>query len=104
MTDTPDLAALTARVRGLIDERPPLGHTLTLDLDETGRIFIDGTGEDSVVDNRDTLAGCTITLSAETLAGLLDGTVDGGEAFMNGQIKIAGNFEVALILAGMFSE
>ena len=103
MTDASSLAALTDRVRSLVGQKPPLGHTLTLDLGETGRIFVDGTGTDSVVDNRETLAGCTITLSAETLAGLLDGTVDGGSAFMNGQIKVAGDFQVALTLAGMFS-
>jgi len=104
MTDPTSLADLTDRVRTLIGQQPPLGHTLSLALDGTGQIFIDGTGDASIVDNRDTLAGCTVSLSAETLTGLLDGTVDGGDAFMNGQIKIAGNFEVALILAGMFSD
>ncbi|MEM8589784.1 MAG: SCP2 sterol-binding domain-containing protein [Pseudomonadota bacterium] len=108
MTEATSLTALTDRVRSLFGQQSPLGHTLTLDLGETGRIFVDGTGSgtgaDSVVDNRETLAACTITLSAETLAGLLDGTVDGGSAFMNGQIKVAGDFQVALILAGMLSD
>ena len=104
MTDATSLTALTDRVRTLVGQQSPLGHTLTLDLGEAGRIFVDGTGADSVVDNRETLAACTITLSAETLAGLLDGTVDGGAAFMNGQIKVAGDFQVALTLAGMFSD
>lgn len=104
MSDPTSLTVLTDRVRTLVGQQPSLGHTLTLDLGSDGRIFIDGTGDDSIVDNRETLAGCTITLSAETLAGLMDGNVDGGEAFMNGKIKIAGNFEVALALAGMFSD
>jgi putative sterol carrier protein len=104
MSEIPSLAALTDKVKTLVGQQSPLGHTLTLDLEEAGRIFIDGTGDTSVVDNRETLAGCTITMSADTLAGLLDGTVDGGSAVMSGQIKIAGDFQVALILAGMFSD
>ncbi len=48
-------------------------------------------------------ADCTLTLSEDTLEGLVNNTLDSMKAFMAGKLKISGNIMLAQKLKSLFS-
>ena len=48
-------------------------------------------------------AGCALTLSEDTLEGLVNNTLDSMKAFMAGKLKISGNIMLAQKLKSLFS-
>jgi putative sterol carrier protein len=85
---------------------PSLNHTLKFDLRDEGAILWDGTVSPPVITQTapDTEAETTLTLSPQTLAGLIDGTVDATLSFMTGKLKVKGSMGVALKVAGFLGD
>lgn len=59
-------------------------------------------GECSVTEGEDADASVTLSMSPETLAGVMSGEVDGMQAFMTGDIKAAGDIMLATRLNDLF--
>lgn len=76
-------------------------HTLKLDFEEDGLLFIDAVQNPPVVTREDADAEVTLTTSLETFEKILNGTQDPNIAFMMGKLKVKGSMGLALKLNGM---
>ena len=90
LKDRPEAAA-DVRARVALDVRDGDGWTVTFDRDRTALSF--GPDED---------ADLIVTGDAETLAGIVNGTVWGIEAFVDGRIVVRKNLALSLRMAGLF--
>ncbi|MEO0344509.1 MAG: SCP2 sterol-binding domain-containing protein [Pseudomonadota bacterium] len=68
-------------------------------IEDEGSIMVDGDG----VTAGDGDADCTMTMSSETLMGMLDGSVNPTAAFMGGQLKVDGDMSVAMKLGTLLA-
>ena len=98
------LAALTEAVRARIAAAEPLNARVKFDLGADGLIVVDATGREPRAGNADAPADTTLTMSAEVLRRLLDGTLDPTLAYMTGKLKVEGSMGVALKLTSMFAD
>jgi putative sterol carrier protein len=85
---------LTQRITG----KKPIGKTIAFDIKGEGILRIDGASEPVTLARSDAAADATITISADDLQGLLDGTVNGQSLMMTGRAKMKGNPMVAMKL------
>ena len=97
------LTELTDKIRRSAEGKDGFGKAILLDLGEEGAIRIDGAGETVAVNNEAGAADTTISMSSETLDGLMKGEVNAPMAVMTGKIKIAGETALALKLAKFVS-
>ena len=88
---------LTSRLVGF-------NHTLKLDFEEDGLLFVDATQNPPVVTKEDKDAEVTLTTTLETFGKIVDGTQDPNLAFMMGKLKVSGSMGLALKLNGMLEE
>ncbi len=79
-------------------------HTLKLDFEEDGVLFVDATQNPPVVEKEDKDAEVTLTTSVETFSKILAGNQDPNLAFMMGKLKIKGSMGLALKLNAMLEE
>lgn len=79
-------------------------HTLKLDFEEDGLLFVDATQNPPVVTKEDKDAEVTLTTTLETFGKIVDGTQDPNIAFMMGKLKVSGSMGLALKLNGMLEE
>ncbi|WP_333830233.1 SCP2 sterol-binding domain-containing protein [Pararhodobacter sp.] len=68
-------------------------------IEEEGTIVLDSDGARAADDDADV----TLTASAETFRGMMDGNVNPTMAFMSGQLKIDGDMALAMKLAAVLS-
>lgn len=68
-------------------------------IEEEGEIVLDSDGARAGDDDADV----TLTASAETFRGMMDGNVNPTMAFMSGQLKIDGDMALAMKLAAVLS-
>lgn len=68
-------------------------------IEEEGTIVLDSDGARAADDD----AHVTLTASAETFRGMMDGNVNPTMAFMSGQLKIDGDMALAMKLAAVLS-
>lgn len=80
---------------------PALTKTLKFDFGDN-HIHIDGTGSVNVVSAENKDADCTVTVAAEDLRAMMDGTLNPMNAFMGGKIKVQGDMSVAMKLQSLF--
>lgn len=66
---------------------------------DEGSLMIDGHG----VRAGDEDADCTMTADADTLQGMLDGSVNPTAAFMGGQLSVDGDMSVAMKLGALLA-
>jgi putative sterol carrier protein len=87
-------ALLTQRITG----KKPIGKTIAFDIKDEGILRIDGASDPVTLARSDAAADATITISADDLMGLLDGSVNGQSLMMTGRAKMKGNPMVAMKL------
>lgn len=68
-------------------------------IEDEGEIVLDGEGARAGDDEADV----TLTASAETFRGMMEGNVNPTMAFMSGQLKIDGDMSLAMKLAAVLS-
>lgn len=68
-------------------------------IEDEGEIILDSDGARAGVDEADV----TLTASAETFRGMIEGNVNPTMAFMSGQLKIDGDMSQAMKLAAVLS-
>jgi putative sterol carrier protein len=86
--------ALNARLDG-----EGLDGSVRFVIEDEGSVRIDDTGASA----SDAEADCTMTASADTFQGILDGEVSPTAAFMNGQLKVDGDMGLAMKLGSVLA-
>jgi putative sterol carrier protein len=71
--------------------------TVKFVIEDEGSVLIDG----DQVRAEDAPADCTMTASAETFEGILDGDVNPTSAFMSGRLKVDGDMGLAMKLSSI---
>jgi len=94
MSDIVDKAVKTLQARM---EGKSLPGTAKFVIEDEGVVFID---EDEVR-AEDAPADCTMTASAETFEGILDGDINPTAAFMSGRLKVEGDMGLAMKLGSL---
>lgn len=79
-------------------------HTVKIDFEEDGVLFIDAVQNPPVVTKEDAEAEVTLVTSIETLEKMLAGQQDPNLAFMTGKLKVKGSMGLALKLNGIFED
>ncbi len=78
-----------------------LGYKVAFDLGEDGVLAIDATGSPPALTDAIDDADCTIRISAENLAKLIDGELNAMMAYTLGNLKIDGSMGVAMKVAAL---
>lgn len=95
------LEQLTEKVEQQAQQLATLGYKVKFDVEDEGVILIDGTTNPVEIDNADSDADCTISLSAANLEKLVAGDLSPTLAYTLGQIKVDGSLGVAMKLASL---
>ena len=93
-----DIDTLEAELTKRITGKKPIGKTIAFAIKEQGTLRIDGVSDPVSVARSEDDADATITISADDLEGLLNGTVNGQSLMMTGRAKMKGNPMVAMKL------
>jgi putative sterol carrier protein len=93
-----DMTAITDSLRAKVGDASGLNATLKFDCGDDGVVVIDGRSTPNTVDNTDREADCTIAITRENLAALVNGELEPTTGFMMGKFKVAGDMSVALKL------
>ncbi|GAB5388603.1 MAG: SCP2 sterol-binding domain-containing protein [Alphaproteobacteria bacterium] len=84
---------------------PPLGHKIKFDLGDDGALLLDGTAQPpTVTTDADGDAETTLRMSADSLQGMINGTLNPTMAFMTGKLKVDGNMGVAMKLSSLLDD
>jgi putative sterol carrier protein len=86
--------ALNARLDG-----QGLDGSVRFVIEDEGSVRIDDTGASA----SDAEANCTMTASADTFQGILDGDVSPTAAFMSGKLKVDGDMGLAIKLGNFLA-
>ena len=81
-----------------------LGAKVAFDLGDDGMLAIDATGSTPVMSDAPDDADCTIRISAENLAKLIDGELNPMMAYTLGKLKIEGSMGIAMKVAALLEE
>ena len=95
------LETATDQIRAQLPQLAALGYKVKFALNDAGVIFVDATATPATVSNDDGEADCTIRLSEDRLAQLIDGRLSPTLAYTLGQIKVEGSLGVAMKLASL---
>ncbi|MEQ1608955.1 MAG: SCP2 sterol-binding domain-containing protein [Hyphomonadaceae bacterium] len=98
-----DIESIEADIARRLVGRKPIGKTIAFDLQDKGFLLIDGVSTPPSVSQVRGQADATITISADDLKGLLDGTINGQSLMMTGRAKMKGNPMVVMKLAELLS-
>lgn len=79
-------------------------HTMKLDFNDDGFVFVDATQTPPVATLEDKDAEVTLVTSIETFEKILSGQQDPNIAFMMGKLKVQGSMGLALKLNGMLED
>jgi putative sterol carrier protein len=79
-------------------------HTLKVDFEEDGVLFVDAVQNPPVVTKEDNEAEVTLTTSVETFEKILAGQQDPNLAFMTGKLKVKGSMGLAMKLNSMLED
>ncbi|MAU40300.1 MAG: sterol-binding protein [Kordiimonas sp.] len=77
-----------------------IGHVVKINLTGDGIIILEADGN---IHNNDKDADVTLTMTTDTLDGMLAGDIDPQMAFMSGKLQIDGDMSLALKLGDIFS-
>ena len=88
---------LTARLGGF-------NHTMKVDFDGDGFVFVDATQNPPVAALEDKDAEVTLVTSVDTFEKILRGEQDPNIAFMMGKLKVQGSMGLALKLNGLLED
>ena len=93
-----DMTAITETLRAKVGDASGLNATLKFDCGADGVAYIDGRSVPNTVDNVNRDADCTIAITRENLAALVNGELEPATGFMMGKFKVSGDMSVALKL------
>jgi putative sterol carrier protein len=100
-----DRDELTERLRQRAAANPPLGYRVLIDLGEDGVIFWDGTGAaPEIGDAPGEEIDSTITISADDLTKMVEGSLNPTLAYMTGRLKVSGSVGVALKISQLLED
>ncbi len=85
---------LNKRVAG----KNAMGNVISFVIKEEGTLCIDATSDPITISRNDADADATITISADDMMGLLDGSLNGQSLIMTGRASLKGNPMVAMKL------
>jgi putative sterol carrier protein len=94
------LETATDQIRAQLPQLAALGYKVKFVLD-AGVVYVDASRTPPTVSNDDGEADCTIRLSEDRLAQLIDGRLSPTLAYTLGQIKVEGSLGVAMKLASL---
>jgi putative sterol carrier protein len=95
------LETATDQIRAQLPQLAALGYKVKFVVDDTGVVFVDASQTPPTLSNDDAEADCTIRLSEDRLAKLIDGRLSPTLAYTLGQIKVEGSLGVAMKLASL---
>jgi len=97
------LENFTETVRTKVGDNANLNSTIKFAFNEGGALYIDGKSTPNTVSNDENApADCTVKVSLEDFAKLMERKLDPTTAFMMGKIKIEGDMGVAMKLGRLF--
>ncbi len=79
-----------------------IGKVIAFDIKDEGVLYIDAREEPVTVSREGEKGDVTLTISADDVAGLLDGSVNGQSLMMTGRAKMAGNPAVLMKMRDLF--
>ena len=100
----PTLAELTEQFSLRVKGKKSFGKTAKLAIEALGDVYIDATGSELVIDNRQADADVTLKMSLDTLMKMGTGELDGMSAFMQGLLQLEGDQSVAMSLGDILSD
>jgi putative sterol carrier protein len=95
------LETATEQLRAQLPQLAALGYKVKFLIEDVGVVLIDATQNPPALSNEDAPADCTIRLSEDRLAQLIEGRLSPTLAYTLGQIKVEGSLGVAMKLAGL---
>jgi putative sterol carrier protein len=95
------LETATDQIRAQLPQLGALGYRVKFAIDGEGVILVDATQMPATLSNDDGEADCTIRLSEDRLAQLIEGRLSPTLAYTLGQIKVEGSLGVAMKLASL---
>ncbi len=97
-------ARITQTLESNLSAFSGLGAKVAFDLGGDGAISIDATVSPPVLSDEPDGAHCTISISAENLEKLIDGSLNAMMAYTLGKLKIEGSMGVAMKVAALLEE
>jgi putative sterol carrier protein len=97
-----DIATLTAGMKERIEAKPAFGNTVKFDFGDDGKIHIDGKNGNTVT-NDDGAADCTLKVTLSDFVDMVEGRLNGMNAFMSGKLKVEGDMSIAMKLQTIIS-
>jgi putative sterol carrier protein len=97
-----DLATITAGMKERVEAKPAFGNTVKFDFGDDGKIHIDGKNGNSVT-NDDGAADCTLKVTLGDFVDMVEGRLNGMNAFMSGKLKVEGDMSIAMKLQTIIS-
>lgn len=92
------LEALGRRLSRVLADLPPLGAQVQLDFGAGGHLLMDARQRPPAITVGTGPAECTLVMGLDTLKRVLSGELDGAKAFMQGEMTISGDVELAVRL------
>lgn len=93
-----NIDSIEAEMIKRLEGRKAVGKTISFDLKGEGILRIDARAEPVTLSRSDEKSDATLTISAEDMAGLLDGSINGQSLMMTGRAKMSGNPMIAMKL------
>jgi putative sterol carrier protein len=97
-----DLATITAGMKERVEAKPAFGNTVKFDFGDDGKIHIDGANGNTVTNN-DGAADCTLKVTLGDFVDMVEGRLNGMNAFMSGKLKVEGDMSIAMKLQSIIS-
>ena len=97
-----DLATITAGMKERVEAKPAFGDTVKFDFGDDGKIHIDGKNGNTVT-NDDGAADCTLKVTLSDFVDMVEGRLNGMNAFMSGKLKVEGDMSIAMKLQTIIS-
>ena len=95
------LASVTEQIQAQLPQLAQLGYKVKFAIENEGVILVDASQAPATLSNEDAEADCTIRLTEDRLAQLIDGRLSPTLAYTLGQIKVEGSLGVAMKLASL---
>ena len=95
------LETATLQLEPHLPQLATLGYTVKFVIQDEGVILVDATRTPAALSHEDAEADCTIRLTEDRLAQLIDGRLSPTLAYTLGQIKVEGSLGVAMKLASL---
>jgi putative sterol carrier protein len=93
-----NIDSIEEEMRKRLEGRAPVGKTISFKLKDEGTLRIDARAEPVTLSRSDEASDAALIISADDMAGLLDGSINGQSLMMTGRAKMEGNPMIAMKL------